>query len=221
MFSKTTIDFLKNIKKNNNREWMYAHYTEYENAKKDFFNMVEKILMEFKRKNKLYEGVTASQCIFRINRDIRFSKDKSPYKFNFGAAFSPEGKKTKGACYYLHLEPGSSFLGGGMWLPKADELQKIRQEIDYNTEEFFSIIKNKKFKTEFGDLDTEYKLKKNPKGFDENNIVALEYLKLKSFTVSKSITDEECLNKAYWKELLNTFEIITPFIQFINKAIDE
>ncbi|MCC6448853.1 MAG: DUF2461 domain-containing protein, partial [Chitinophagaceae bacterium] len=172
MFSKNTIDFLKNIKLNNNRDWMASHQKEYASAKNDFFNMVEKILIEMKKKDQSYESTLTKQCIFRLNRDVRFSKDKSPFKINFGAAIGPQGKKTQGACYYLHLEPGNSFIGGGIWMPTPNELNKILQEIDYNTEDFFKIINEKKFKKTFGDLNKESQLKKVRKGFETNRKAA-------------------------------------------------
>ena len=148
MLQPSTQAFLKNLAKNNNREWFDEHRKEYDVAKKDYEQYVEKMLEELCKEEESFKGQKAKDCIFRIFRDVRFSKDKSPYKANFGAVFSKGGKKHMGAGYYVHIEPRKNFIGGGIWQPEGDMLKKIRQEIDYNLEEFQGILKNKNFHTD-------------------------------------------------------------------------
>jgi uncharacterized protein (TIGR02453 family) len=128
----------------------------------------------------MLKDVDASKAIFRINRDVRFSKNKAPYKTNFGASINPGGKKSMIAGYYVHIEPGKSFLAAGTYMPEAPYLSAIRQEIDYNLEEFKKIVGAKDFKKEFTSLSVEDALKTVPKGYDKEN-PALEFLKLKHF----------------------------------------
>ena len=128
MIQPSTLQFLKTIKKNNNKEWFDKNRTKYENAKQDYLAFVTEVLLGLKLKDKTLQLLEPKQCVFRINRDVRFSKNKDPYKTNFGASFSKGGKKIDCAGYYFHLEPGASFIAGGYWMPMAPELKKIRQE---------------------------------------------------------------------------------------------
>src|SRR5919202_883989 len=147
MLEPQTLRFLSGLKKNNNREWFEKHRPAYEAARIDFQNFVQLVINDLGRSDTGVAGLQARDCLFRINRDVRFSKDKSPYKTNFGASIKREGKKSVYAGYYFHLAPGESFAGGGLWMPDAAAVKKVRQEIDYNTEEFYAILHNKKFKT--------------------------------------------------------------------------
>ncbi|MBS1626549.1 MAG: DUF2461 domain-containing protein [Bacteroidetes bacterium] len=222
MFHSTTIQFLKDLKKNNNKEWFEKNRKNYDAAKIDFLNFVTSIINELQKKDTTLTGLDAKQCIFRINRDVRFSKNKSPYKTNMGASFNQGGKKAMTAGYYFHLEPEACFIAGGLWMPMPPELKKIRQEIDYNFNEFKNIVNNKNFKLLFKDLrrDKEYILSRPPKGYEENNL-AIEYLKLKSFIISIKIEDEDLTNKNLIKKVISAFETMQPLIYFLNKAIEE
>lgn len=222
MLQKSTIQFLKNIKDNNHKEWMDAHRSDYESAKKDFANLVEKVIAFFGKKDVEIAHLTASACTFRFNRDIRFSKDKSPYKTNFGASINKGGKKAHSAGYYLHLEPGQSFCGGGVWMPESKDLAAVRQEIDYNWEEFQKIINNKNFIKTYGSLsfDSEYKLIREPKGYEKDN-PAIEYLKLKSFLAIKSLPDKLFLSDNLEKEIVDAFSALQPLIVFLNRAVED
>ncbi|MBX2930783.1 MAG: DUF2461 domain-containing protein [Chitinophagaceae bacterium] len=222
MLQPTTIQFLKNLKKNNHKEWFEKNRTIYETAKADYLLFIEKVLHELKKKDTTLEGVEAKKCVFRINRDVRFSKDKSPYKTNMGASFSKGGKKTLLAGYYFHAEPGQSFIAGGLWMPMAAELQKVRQEIDYNANEFHKMITAKKLITQFGGLEKnkEYVLTRPPKGYDINN-AAIEYLKFKSFIVLKNIADKELTEASLLKNIVTSFETMIPFIHFLNRALED
>jgi len=160
--------------------------------------------------------------MFRINRDVRFSKDKSPYKTNMGAFINRGGKKSLFAGYYFHCEPGQSFTGGGLWMPMPPELKKVRQEIDYNFAAFRKIISSKKFKSVYTDLsrDPEYVLARLPKGYEADNPAAA-YLKLKSFVAMTSIKDTDLIAKDLVKKTVASFEALQPLIEFINHSLTE
>jgi uncharacterized protein (TIGR02453 family) len=218
MLHKETFNFLAQLKLNNNKEWMDANRKAYEKAKADFEAFVTEIIKGLSRMEPLMSELTAKQCIFRLNRDIRFSNDKSPYKSNFGAAFSIGGKKSDHGGFYLHLEPGASFVGGGCWMPPAEMLKNIRQEIDYDLEAFKAIVEEKQFKKLYPVIEGE-KLKKAPQGYDVEN-PAIEYLKYKSFTVGHAVTDAELLGTKASEVVLNSFEIMKPFVDFLNRSLE-
>ena len=201
MLQPSTLKFLRDLSRNNDKSWFDAHRNQYDNARSDFENFIQRILDAFSKKDDDLKDLTAKQCIFRINRDIRFSKDKTPYKTNFGASMDRGGKKSIFAGYYFQAEPGKSFLGGGLWMPMPAELKKVRQEIDYCYDEFKGIVESKKFKKHFGELYTGegIKLSKVPQGFEKDNPAA-EYLKLKSWLAMKEFTDAEVTSKGLLKK---------------------
>lgn len=160
----------------------------------------------------------AKDCVFRQNRDIRFSANKDPYKTNFAAYFSIGGKKSRGPGYYVHLEPGKSFIAGGIWMPDAEVLKKIRQEIDYTGEELREIMKNPSFISKFKGLDGE-KLKTNPKGFDSNHPF-IDLIRFKSFIVSHSIADVAIDDGGYREIALTGFRTMKPFQDYLRRALD-
>ncbi|HNE94122.1 MAG TPA: DUF2461 domain-containing protein [Chitinophagaceae bacterium] len=222
MLQKNTLQFLSSLKNNNNKIWFDANRGWYDETKADFINLNEAIIKKLKKKDTTLEPLIAKNCIFRINRDVRFSPNKTPYKTNMGASINKGGKKIANAGYYLHIEPGASFLAGGIWMPKTIELKKIRQEIDYNFLEFNKIVASQKIIQQFGGIDKskEYVLTRPPKGYDIDN-PAIEYLKFKSYIVSKNILDEELLKENCIQNIVSNFETITPLIYFINKAIED
>lgn len=220
MLQQATVKFLKDLTKNNNKPWFDAHRPVYETARANYANFIQEIIDKHGKKDPSIKHLVAKDCMFRINRDIRFSKNKTPYKNNFGASINRGGKKSDStAGYYFHLQPGASFAGGGMWMPIPDDLRKIRQEIDYNFKEFKKIIGSKKFKSVYGDLshEAEYKLTRLPKGYEPGN-PADEYLKLKSFVAMIDITDKDITSKDLVKKTLNAFEALQPLIEFINHS---
>ena len=219
MLQYSTIQFLKALKKNNNKDWFDKNRKIYEQAKADYLNFVTILLNEIQGFDTSLMELQPKQCIFRLNRDVRFSKNKDPYKINFGASFSKGAKKIQTAGYYFHLEPGENFVGGGLWMPMAPDLNKVRQEIDYCFKEFSSILKKPAFKSTYGDMDNSMKLVRPPKGFDIDN-PALEYLKLKSFVVTRSIKDTELTDKQLVKNVVKDFKTIAPLVHFLNRAIE-
>lgn len=221
MLQPATLKFLKDLKKNNNKTWFDANRNRYEACKNDFENFIQTLLDKHSAKDPDLKDLTAKKCMFRINRDVRFSKDKSPYKTNLGASLDRGGKKSIYAGYYFHCEPGKSFVGGGLWMPMPVEMKKVRQEIDYCFNEFKSIVESKKFKALYGELYTgeNIKLSKVPQGFEKDNPAA-EYLKLKSWLALKNFSDEELTSKDLVKKTLAAFETLQPFIKFINKSLE-
>jgi len=215
---QTTLQFLHDLQSNNNKEWMDVNRKSYDAARQDFEQFVADLIGALAQFDPAIGELQAKQCIFRLQRDIRFSKDKSPYKTNFGAAFSRGGRKSTAAGYYFHLEPGGSFAGGGVWMPEADQLRRIRQEIDYNFDEFKAIVEDKKFKAYFPKIDGE-SLSRPPKGYDDTN-PAIHYLKLKSFTVGAKVTDKELTTSGLLQKTMDIYTRMEPFIRFLNRAVE-
>ena len=220
MLQVSTIKFLKDLKKNNNKPWFEKNRKIYEAAKADFAGFTQKLIDQHAKNDPSIKNLLAKDCMFRINRDVRFSKDKSPYKTNMGAYINGGGKKSIFGGYYFHCEPGQPFTGGGLWMPMPPELHKVRQEIDYNFDAFKKIIGSKKFKSIYKDLsrDEEYVLTRVPKGYETDNPAA-EYLKLKSFVALVPLKDSDLTSKDLVKKTVTAFEALQPLLRFINAAI--
>lgn len=220
MIQPSTIKYLNNLKKNNNKLWFEENRKQYENAKADFQTIVEELINSISKFDAPIGNLLAKQCVFRINRDIRFSKDKTPYKTNLAAHFNKGTKKAVNAGYYFHLEPDKNMLAGGIWMPDSASLAKIRQEIDYNYSHWLKIVKNSQFKKYFPEgINSDESLVRPPKGYSEEN-PAIYYLKMKSFIVSAAFTDDQVQDKSLIKEVSNTFKAMKPLLDFINKALD-
>ncbi len=223
MLQPATLKFLKALKKNNTREWFEKNRKAYESAKADFSKLIAEVIAGFGKKDPGIASLIAKDCLFRINRDIRFSKNKAPYKSNMGASIISGGKKANLAGYYFHLEPGGkSFVGGGRYMAEPDVVKKVRQEIDYSWVEFRKIIQNKKFVTLYGDLEKGegMTLIREPKGYEKEN-PAIDYLKLKSWIATVPLKDLELGDKNLAKKIVTAFETLQPLIVFLNRAIVE
>jgi uncharacterized protein (TIGR02453 family) len=222
MLQQSTLKFLKDLKKNNNKPWFDASRSKYESAKKDFDSFIQEVIEKLAKSDDTISGLKAKDCMFRINRDVRFAKDKSPYKTNFGAFINKAGKKSNLAGYYFHLEPGASFVGGGLWMPLPKELAQVRQEIDYCFTEFKKITSMAAFKKAYVEIHQgeDYKLKRVPKGYEAENPAA-EFLKLKSFTAMKGVSDKELTDPDLIKKSVAALEALQPLIEFINRAIKD
>ncbi|MEI7629464.1 MAG: DUF2461 domain-containing protein [Bacteroidota bacterium] len=223
MLQPTTLKFLQALKKNNSKEWFDVNRKQYESAKADFAALVDAIIHSFGKKDPSIAGLLAKECVFRINRDVRFSKNKDPYKTNMGASITAGGKKVMMAGYYFHFEPGGkSFVGGGLYMAEPDKLKKVRQEIDYGWNEFSKIIQHKKFKENYTDLDRSegMSLVREPKGYEKDN-PAIDYIKLKSWIALKPISDKELIEKDLVKTITTSFEALYPLIVFLNTALSE
>lgn len=222
MLQSSTVKFLKDLKKNNNKPWFDANRNRYDDAKKDFEIFIQSVIDKHGKKDKSIAALKAKECLFRINRDIRFAKDKTPYKTNMGASINRGGKKSLFAGYYFHCEPGESFVGGGLWVPMPPELKKVRQEIDYNFDELKKIIGSKKFKSVYNNLykGEDATLVKVPQGFEKDNPAA-DYLKLKSFIAMKSLKETDLTSKDLVKIVVEAFETLQPLLGFINRSLED
>ncbi len=219
MLQTSTLQFLKQLSKNNNKPWFDENRKKYELAKADFIQLISGVIDSISKFDGSVKELESKKCIFRINRDVRFSKDKSPYKTNLGASISAGGKKISIAGYYFHCEPGKSFLAGGFYMPDPEQLSKIRQEIDYNFDEWKKIIQNKTFKKYFpAGIEGIDVLSRPPKGYEPSN-PAIEFLKMKCFIISHPLTDKELTEKDLLKKSGQVYAGMWPLIQFLNTAI--
>ncbi len=212
------LKFLKDIAKNNNRDWFEKNKLRYVETKTifdDFLGMLHKELLRF---DEGLAGLNPRKQAFRIYRDVRFSKDKRPYKVNMGAGFSPHGKMEQEPGYYLHVEPGNSFVAGGLYMPNAENLAKVRQEIDYNAEALLKILNNKKFKNYFSGLDDFDQVKTAPKGYAQDH-PHIALLKNKSFVVSHHFTDTQVKHKNFVKQVAEVCKTLKPLNDFLKEAI--
>lgn len=211
--SPSTLQFLKTLEKNNNRDWFNDNKEIYLQAKEDVELFIESLIHEVAAFDEEILKLDPKKAVFRIYRDIRFSKNKTPYKKHFGASLGmKKGQKTSG--YYLHIEPGKSFLAGGIYSPDPSDLKKIRHEISASGEEFLAILENENFRNNFRGLSVEQKLQRVPAGFEKDHPMA-EYLKLKSFTVSHPISDEQLLSKDAAQNFAKIFKSMKPLNDFL------
>lgn len=217
MIQKKTLNFLEQIAENNTREWFAENKHLYEEAKADLFPFIATLIKELSAIDPEFSADTEpKKALMRIYRDVRFSKNKDPYKKNYGIAFDVKGYGPHTPSYYLHLQPGNCFFGAGFWQPEPQVLKMIREEIDYSTSEFLATINNKAF-TDIYKLSQEDKLKKAPKGYEVDH-PQIDLLKLKSFIAIYPIADSEFFKPSIVDKLINAFVSIQPFILFLRKA---
>lgn len=220
--TQNTFKFLKDLKQNNDRDWFLANKPRFEEAKKEFEDFIDQLIGAITKFDNSIAHHSAKDCIFRIYRDVRFSKDKSPYKTHFGAHISSAAKKSEihsRAGYYVHIEPGgSSMLAGGAYLPQGPWIKAIRQEISYNANDLKKIINGSAFMEYFGEMEGE-KLKRAPKGYEPDH-PEIELLKYKSFLAVNKCTDQQTTSKNFLAHCAHTFKVLYPFDQFLNRAID-
>ncbi|MFN8396347.1 MAG: DUF2461 domain-containing protein [Bacteroidia bacterium] len=220
MLQQKTLDFLAGLRENNNREWFEENRKQYEAAKKDVEALVNKVLLGLADIDPAMAGLEAKGALFRIFRDVRFAKDKSPYKTNMGAWMASGGKNTMNAGYYLHVEPGNkSFLAGGSYMPPANVLQSIREAVDYDHEGLREIITAPAFTKWYKQLDGEA-LRTVPKGYAKDH-PAIDLLKFKSFVASHPLTDKDLTSAGLVDKLLDGYRAMYPLNVFLNRAIAE
>lgn len=213
------LKFLKDLSKNNDRDWFEKNKPKYLAAKEEFDGFVAALLDELTKFDGSLHGLNPKKLTFRIYRDVRFSKDKRPYKTNMGASFSAAGKGMGRPGYYLHIEPGNkSFIAGGLYMPEPEILSKIRQEMDYNGKSLTKIMNDKKFKKDFAGFWDEDKLKRAPKGYAEDHPY-VDWLKLKSFITTRMLTDKEVKDKKFLKQLAGLTKSVKPLNDFLTMAI--
>lgn len=220
MNAEAILKFLKSLSRNNDREWFEKNKETYVELKTGFEAFVGEVLTEMIAFDPSLSGLDPKRLTYRIYRDVRFSKDKTPYKTNMSAAISSGGKTMGIPGYYFQLEPGGkSFVAAGMYMPEAETLSKIRQEIDYNGERLQKILKEPKFKKLYSGLWTGDALKSVPKGYAKDH-PHIELLKLKSFLVEHPFTDEEATSKTFKKKLIDSMRTAQPLIEFLKEGLD-
>lgn len=218
MLQATTLQFLTDLAANNHRDWFAEHRATYEVARADFLAFCTQLIARIGEFDPLIAAQQAKDCVFRINRDTRFSKDKSPYKSNMGIWLTAKGKKSNDAGYYLHVEPSAdTFLAGGMYMPPNDELKKVRQEIDYHSSEFNAIITHPDFVRHFGSLSGS-KLKKAPKGYNPDH-PDIEWLKHTDFLAYQPFPAAVLTRPESVDLLAVSFRTMKPLNDFLNRAI--
>jgi uncharacterized protein (TIGR02453 family) len=214
---KSILDFLKQLKVNNNRDWFLQNKPSYLAAKKNFEAFTQELIDRIVKFEPVLKGLEASSCTYRINRDIRFTNDKSPYKSHFGAFIVKGGKQNgdKYAGYYFHVEPGNSLIAGGAYMPPAPWLAAIREKIDEEGDSLLKIIGSKDFKSTFGSIEGE-KLKTAPKGFPKDH-PHIDLLRMKSFLVERSVSDNEVLSEECLDMVVRAAKTMKPFNDFMNE----
>ncbi len=218
MIPESTFTFLKELAQNNNKEWFTDQKTRFETEKENFLVFTASLLSELAKIQENLNNTLAKDCIFRIYKDVRFSKDKSPYKVFFSAAFGPGGRHSDKIDFYFQLQPGGqSMLGGGMWHPTAPQLAAFRQEIDYNPSSIKDIIHEEKFKRTFPHIYGE-QLKKAPKGYaiDHQDVALLKY---KEMFFYKNYSDEELSSKNTIKLITQDAIVLKPFLDYSNEIL--
>lgn len=207
----STIKFLKDLERNNNREWFQAHKDQYEVTLQNVRDLADAVKQGLSKKDVIEEAK-----VFRIYRDVRFSKDKSPYKNNLGVHFTRASRERRGG-YYLHLEPGKSFAGGGFWAPNPEDLKRIRDEIAYDGKPLRKIINGKNFVKYFGTLGGD-ELKSAPSGYDRDH-PDIDLIRKKQFVVMHPFTDQEVLDPGFAKEVVKVYEAMRPFFDYMSEVL--
>jgi len=213
------LEFLKELKENNNREWFQANKKRYDAAKAEMEAFVDSLIPGIAEFDPAVKYITAKECMFRIFRDVRFAKDKSPYKTNMGAWISGGGRKSSGPGYYIHVQPGESMLAGGVYMPEPDQLKKIRQEIFYNAPEFKGILDKKDAKKYFNGLSEWDKQKLPPRDFPKD-FPDIDLLKYRHYTVAHMLTDEQVNEKDFSKLVLKVLRLMRPLNEFLERALN-
>jgi len=211
----SSFDFLKQLQKNNNREWFAKHKSRYEQELAQIICFADDLLERMNKHDQI-ENESGKKCLFRIYRDTRFSKDKTPYKNHWSGNLRRATKKLRGS-YYFHIEPGKSFLGGGFWNPEPADLKRIRDEIAYDASEFHKVFSNKTFKSTFGKLSGE-KVQTTPKGFDPSH-PEIDLLRHKQFILIREFSDKEVMDAHFVKEVNETFKRMRPFLNLMSEVL--
>jgi uncharacterized protein (TIGR02453 family) len=214
---KPVLDFLSELKGHNNKAWFEEHRAAYDTARTHFENFVDQLIIQYGGIEDL-GGITAKDCIMRIYRDIRFSKDKSPYKTNMSATIAPGGKKSTSLGYHLHMQPqDETLIAGGLYMPTPEQLASFRAAIDRDAAPFKAIISDKEFKKYFGTLDGE-KVKTVPQGYTRDH-PEIELLRFKQVVVVHRLSDEMVLSPRFSAHAIKTFTAMKPFLDYLNAIL--
>ncbi len=212
MITDKTFSFLKKLKQHNNREWFAEHKALYEASHEELIAFADQLLKGLNQFDQI-ETPSGKKSLFRIYRDIRFSKDKTPYKTNRSGSFARLGEERRGG-YYFSVAPGETVVGGGFYGPSAADLKLIRQQIELDAEPLKAVLNEKEFKSYYGGLQGE-KLKTYPRGFDPEH-EAIELLRHKHFFVMRSFTDQEVLQADFPDQVLEAYQKLLPFFEVMS-----
>ncbi|WP_299064663.1 DUF2461 domain-containing protein [uncultured Polaribacter sp.] len=211
-FKKNSFQFLKELQKNNNRDWFTENKPTFVNIQSE----VKEVFLQIKTNLEMHDEVEKMK-IYRIYRDVRFSKDKTPYNPRLAVSFSRLGKELRGG-YFLQIKPGESFLGGGFWQPEKEDLHRIRKEIEQDASEFREILADKNYIKHFGGEFKGDELKSAPRGFDKEH-KDIDLLRKKGFIAIKNFTDEEVLSPNFLSELDDSFKALRPFFNLFSDVL--
>ena len=211
----SSLEFLKSLKENNNRDWFNSHKDDFLEQQKNIEFFADALLDELNRHD-LIETVSGKKSLQRIYRDTRFSKEKIPYKINWSGSFSRATKQRRGG-YYFHIQPGNSFLAGGFWAPNPEDLKRIRDDISFDPAPIKKILNSKSFIDAFGSLKGE-QIKTTPKGFDKND-EAIDLLRYKQFLLIKNFSDEEVLSPTFLQKANEAFKNMRPFFNYMSEIL--
>ena len=217
MISLATLAFLKGLKKNNNRDWFMSHRQEYDAARQNFIDLVAILLHRMAAFDDSIVATEPGECLFRIHRDLRFSKDKTPYKPWFGASLKAGGRRGGGAGYYIHISPGNSFAGGGVYHPSREALEMIRERIVEKATTWKTIVDQTSFVSTFGELGGE-QLKTAPRGYAPDH-PQIKWLRYKDFVVGENLSDREVQSPDILDHIIADFKLIVPLKEFLNAAM--
>ena len=220
MIEKETFDFLKDLRKNNNRDWFKSHKQRYETAKDNVEQFIDQLISKISKFDPSISHHTGKSAMFRIYRDVRFSKDKSPYKTHFGAHVTGALKKSEihsRAGYYIHISPGDTMLAGGAYMPQGPWLKRIRAQIAADPKAFKKVFNAKAFKNYFGTFEGD-QLKTAPKGYPKDH-PEIELLRYKSFLATHECADKEVLSEDFLGHAAKVFKALYPFDEYLNKAV--
>lgn len=215
MIKQDTLQFLSKLQKNNNREWFQENKHLYDAAYSNMVDFADALYDEMQLHDQI-EPTSGKKSLHRIYRDIRFSKDKTPFKRNFSGSFKRATEALRGS-YYFHIEPGKSFLGGGFWGPNSDDLKLIRSHISAEPDRLREIINSQEFKAEFGQLEGDQVITA-PKGYSKDDS-AIDLIRYKQFLVMRSFTDKEVMSKEFYKTTSVTFSKMKPFFNYMSEIL--
>jgi uncharacterized protein (TIGR02453 family) len=211
----SSLDFLRQLKENNNRDWFNAHKDLFLNEQSHIEHFADALLNEM-NVHDLIETPSGKKSLHRIYRDTRFSKEKIPYKNNWSGRFTRATKQLRGG-YYFHIEPGNSFLAGGFFAPNAEDIKRIREDISFDPAPLRTILNSTSFIKTFGTLEGE-KLKTTPKGFVAEDD-AIELLRYKQFLLIRHFTDRDVTSEDFLKEANQTFKNMRPFFDYMSMVL--
>ncbi len=215
MIKKSTLDFLKDLSKHNDRDWFSAHKDKYLQAHEDMIKFADALLVLMNKHDKI-ETASGKESLFRIYKDVRFSKDKTPYSCRWSGSFKRATKKLRGG-YYFHIEPGNSFLAGGFWGPEPADIQRIRQDIDLNYKEFRKMLANKTLVNTFGGIEGD-QLSSAPRGYAKDH-PAIDLLRYKQFILRYPFKDKDVLSPDFLNKVNDVFKKMRPFLDFMSEVL--